>query len=340
MLFGVSPTRISFAGGGTDMPEYFEKYGGIVITTAINHFSYVFVNNRHDRKFQIFSPDFQAHNVPMSWDKLQPKKGTELPVAIIKHLKFKKGINLMLSSDVPPRSGLGSSSSLAVNLVNVISKMKGMKISSSEIAECAHKIERNYLKWPMGKQDEYISVFGGFRKILFSKGKITVSDVKISQKTLVELEGNLLLFFIGSRTNTKILPTQIKKIEKKDENMLKSLNRVKELANTMLDQIRQSDITAFGELLHKGWITKKEFSKSVTNERIDRIYQNAIKHGAIGGKLTGAGGGGHLLLYCEKSKQAKVIQKMEKLELRHIKFNFHKEGAKILNLYDYTGTKK
>jgi len=336
MLLGISPVRISFAGGGTDMPEYYRKHNGIVITTAINHFTYVTIHKRNDKNFQIFSPDFQVHNQPKSIEKLQPTKGTELPIAIIKFLKYKKGLNLTLSSDVPPQSGLGSSSSLAVNLVNVVCNLKNQTKTKAELAEIAHYIERNELHWPMGIQDEYIASFGGFKKIEFSKKGIKVSNIKIKNKTSKELQENLLMFFIGSRQKTSILPTQINNIKNKDKRTMDSLNIVKELAYTMHDKIKKSDLTSFGELLNKGWLAKKQFSKNVTNQKIEKIYQNAIKNGALGGKLTGAGGGGHLLLYCEKSKHEKIIQKMNELKIRQVNFKFHSEGAKVLNLYDYT----
>jgi D-glycero-alpha-D-manno-heptose-7-phosphate kinase len=339
MLLGISPVRISFAGGGTDMPEYYEKHGGIVITSAINHFTYVIVNKRKDDKLQIFSPDFETHSIAEKMNKLRAKKGTELPVSIIKFLNYKKGINLMLSSDVPPRSGLGSSSSLAVNLINVISFLKGSKISKSDMADSSHNVARNILKWPLGKQDEYIAAFGGFKKIEFKKDKIKVSAVKTSQKTLKELEQNLLLFFVGSRTTSSILTNHISKIKKNDPKTMDSLSNVTTLAHDAYDSIRKSNLTGFGELLDRGWASKKKFSNNVSNPKIDKIYKSALNSGAIGGKLTGAGGGGHLLLYCEKSKQSKVIQKMESFKLKQVKFSFFNEGAKILNLYDHTSTK-
>jgi D-glycero-alpha-D-manno-heptose-7-phosphate kinase len=339
MYVGISPVRISFAGGGTDMPEYYLKHKGIVITSAINHFTYVTIHKRNDKMIQIFSPDFQTHTHPINLEKLQAEKGTELPIAIIKYLKYNKGLNLTLSSDVPPQSGLGSSSSLAVNLVNVISNLKNKKKTKTELAETSHYIEKNILHWPMGIQDEYIASFGGFKKIEFEAGKKKVTTVKINQKTSKELQENLLLFFIGSRQNTKILPTQLNNIRNNEEKTLESLELAKELAHTMYEQLKNSDLTGFGKLLNDGWFAKKQFSKNVTNEKIDRIYEKAIKSGALGGKLTGAGGGGHLLLYCEKSKQSKVLNEMTKLKIKQVKFNFETEGAKVLNLYNYANSK-
>ncbi len=339
MILGLSPTRISFGGGGTDMPEYYEKFGGIVISSTINHFSYVIANKRKDNKLQIFSSDFETHNAPTKLDDITSKSGIELPIGILKYLKYKKGLNLTLSSDVPPASGLGSSSSISVNLINVIHHLNNSKISKSQLAEISHDIERNYLKWPMGKQDEYIAAFGGFNKIEFSKDKIQVSPVKIKQKTLKELDENLMLFFVGSRTNTSILTNQINNIKNGESSVLNSLDKVKELAFKLYDNIKKSNLTGFGEILNENWKFKKNFSKNVSNSRIDKLYDLAIKSGAIGGKLAGAGGGGHLLLYCEKAKQPKIVEKMNQFKIKEVKFSFYNDGAKILNMYDYRGTK-
>lgn len=339
LFLGISPVRISFAGGGTDMPEFYEKYGGKIVTSAINHFTYVIINKRNDNFFQFFSSDFHTHNKPAKFEDLKSEDGNELAISVVKHLNYRIGSNLMICSDVAPHSGLGSSSSLAVNLVKVLSTLKGENLDKDKIAETAHYIERHFLNWPMGKQDEYISVYGGFNLIEFTKDTISVSPILLKRNTLLELEQNLLLFFVGGRTDTKILPTQVERIRNEDKEILESLHSVKKLAETMHRSLLDSDLTTFGELLNKGWQIKKKFSKGVTNNTIDRIYDVAVKSGALGGKLTGAGGGGHLLLYCDPKKQISVKEKMEEFGLREVKFNFHNEGSKILDLYEYTSPK-
>ena len=266
----MSPVRLSFSGGGTDMPEYYEKYGGKVISSTINHFTYVITKQRSDNKCQIFSQDFQIHDKPKSIKKMQIRKGNELVLSIMKYLKFNHGINIMITSDIPPRSGLGSSSSLAVNIVNVIKYLQNKKPHKNEIANIAHHVERNILKLPMGIQDEYISIYGGFNLIEFSKDKIKVIPLKFKKNSLKELNNNLLLFYIGSRSNEKILFDQIKKIEKKDKQMYESLDQVKELVDQMYDNLKNNDFTKFGEILHKGWNAKKKFSNKVSNKKVDK----------------------------------------------------------------------
>lgn len=336
MKIGVSPGRISFAGGGTDLPEYYEKFGGSVVTTTINQFTYATINSRHDDTFQAFSPDFQKHYHATNFDSIEHEDGTEIASSIIQKLNYRNGINVILSSDIPAGSGLGASSSLTVNLVNIISKLKNLKWDSEKIAETAFEIGRNVLHWPIGKQDEYISAFGGFNFIQFSSDGVDVIPINMNNSSLYELENNLVLFFIGNlRNSSKILSNQIERIENNDINTMNSLHNVKELSQEMYDSIKTSDLTNFAELLNKGWEYKKKFASGITTDFIDDVYSKALSYGAIGGKLTGAGGGGHMIFYCEKTKQKNFIKQMESLGLKHKKFQFYNKKPQILNLYDY-----
>ena len=333
----MSPVRISFAGGGTDMPEYYNEYGGAVISANISKFTYVILNPRQDNLFQSFSSDLQQHHEITSYDNLEPKHGSEIAVAVVKYLKYTKGANFIISSDVQPGSGLGASSSLCVNFIKTISSLQGDSFNPSEIAEKAFNLERNILHHSIGMQDPYATAFGGFNYITFKENEIKVNPIKINNSTLSELEENLLLFFVGNsgRDNKIILSNHIDRIKNQEKNLLNSLHDVKFLAEEFYRSLTHSDISSVGELLNKGWEAKKKFANGISNNYIDKIYESAIKAGAIGGKLTGAGGGGHMLLYCEKRNRKKVIQKLNKLGLRHIPFTFHSEGPKVLNLYDY-----
>ena len=337
MFLGMCPVRISFSGGGTDMPEYYNEFGGNVVTTAIDHFTYVILNLRNDDLIQTFSSDFQMHNPSTSFEKLESKPGTEITIAALKHLNFKTGANVMVCSDVPSGSGLGGSSSLTVNFVKTLSTLNKLKWSNEKIAEASFDIERNVLQHPIGKQDDYIASFGGFNFIQFTKERIHVEPIKINKSTFDELQENLVLFFVdNSRKNTIILSSQLQNLKEKRKETIESLHYVKGLSEEMNSALKQSNITYFGELLHKGWLAKKKFAKGVSNEDIDKIYDIALENDALGGKLTGAGGGGHMLFYCEKPKQDRLIEKMKNIGLKHIKFNFNRNGPKVLNLYDYS----
>lgn len=332
------PVRISFAGGGTDMPEYYEKYGGCVVSSAITRFTYVIINPRHDNLFQSFSSDFQKHHESTSYETLTAKHGSEIAVAVVKYLDYKEGANFLISSDVQPGSGLGASSALAVNFVKTISILKGKNLTKEEIAETAFRIERDILHHPIGRQDEYATSFGGFNYLTFTKDKVQVQPIVLSKNILEEFEQNLILFFVGNsnRDSAEILSNQIERIKENQQPMIDSLHYVKQLAEDFYKSLTKSDINAVGELLNRGWQAKKKFAKGVTNEQIDKIYEMALKNGASGGKLTGAGGGGHMLFYCESKKQRNLIEKMESLGFKQVKFRFHNEGPKVLDLYDFS----
>ena len=337
MFLGMCPVRISFSGGGTDMPEYYNEFGGNVVTTTIDHFTYVILNLRNDDLIQTFSSDFQMHNPSVELEKLESKPGMEIIIATLKHLNFKTGVNVMVSSDVPSGSGLGGSSSLTVNFVKTLSTLNKLKWKNEEIAETSFHIERNVLHHPIGKQDDYIASFGGLNFIRFTKEQISIEQIKINKSTFEEFQENLLLFFVGNtRKNSAVLSTQLQNIKGKCKETIESLHYVKGLSEEMNSALKQSNITHFGELLHKGWIAKKKFAKGVSNENVDKIYDTALENGALGGKLTGAGGGGHMLFYCEKLKQDRLIKKMKNIGLKHIKFNINSDGPKVLNLYDYS----
>jgi len=336
MFVGMAPVRISFSGGGTDMPEYYDRYGGAVVSSNINLFTYLVINPRKDNSFQVFSSDFESHHRKSSYKGLEVKLGTELTVSTVRHLKYKTGGDFLICSDVPPGSGLGASSTLAVNSIKTISTLKGENWENKKIAETAFHIERNILKHPIGKQDDYISAYGGFNFITFGKDETKVTPIKLKKSLMRDLEQNLLLFFMGvTRNSGVVLSNQLERIKKNNQDTINSLHYVKQLAEELHDSLKNSDITSIGETLYKGWVAKKKFAKGVSNEQIDKIYDAALKAGAIGGKLTGAGGGGHMLLYCEPSKRQNVIKKMQSLKIRHVPFKFHSGGVKVLNLYDY-----
>ncbi len=336
MYVGISPVRISLAGGGTDMPEYYEKYGGNVVSSTISLFTYLIIKPRNDDSFQAFSADFESHQSKTSYKKLKAKVGTEIAVSVIRHLNFKNGGDFVIGSDVQPGSGLGASSSLTVNFINTISKLQKKKFSNKQIAEKAFFVERSLLFHPIGKQDDYIASYGGLNYIKFSKNNTTVTPIKLKKSKSNELQNNLLLFFIGTtRKSSSVLSTQLKKTKNSEPTTLNSLHKVNDLGKDLFKALKRSDLTKVGEILDEGWKEKKKFTTQVSNPKIDKIYENGIKNGAIGGKLTGAGAGGHILFYCEPKKQKMLKNEMERLGLKYVDFKFYQKGAKVLNLYDF-----
>jgi len=336
MIIGITPVRISFAGGGTDLPEYYNQFNGNVVSTTINQFTYAIVHPSKDNLFQVFSPDLKKHFTSKFFGKIAVEDGNEIASSTIKYLKYKTGINTILFSDVAAGSGLGGSSSLMVNLLNTLLFSKREKWNKTKLAETAYFIARNILHWPLGRQDEYITSFGGFNHIKFSKQKTTVSPIKLNNSTKKELESNLLLFFMGTtRKSAEILIDQIKRINDKDPQTISALHSTNDLGILTYESLKNSDIEKFAELLNEGWNLKRKFSTKVSNPKIDRLYKKAFMLGASGGKLTGAGGGGHLLLYCEKNKQKKIINYMESKGLKQVKFEFYNSGPKVLDIEKY-----
>ena len=336
MFVGISPMRISFAGGGTDMPEYYEKFGGCVVSTTIDLFTNLIFNPRKDNSIQAFASDFESRPELKKFEELEPQLGTEIAISAVKLLNFKAGGDYIISSNVKPGSGLGGSSSLAINCIKLISALQNKKLSNKEIAETAFYIEREILKHPIGKQDDYSAAYGGFNFITFNSDEIKVTPINILPSTLLELEENLMLFSTGTtRKSSDVLENQLTSIQNQNTETINSLHYVKELAEDLHQSLKSSNLQNFAEILNKGWNAKKKFTKGVTNERIDKIYESAIASGAIGGKVTGAGGGGHMLFYCEKNKQKRLKEKMESMNLNFVEFKFYKNSAKVLNLYDY-----
>ena len=257
MLLGIAPLRISFAGGGTDLEEYHNKYEGFTISATINKFTYVFARFRNDDKIQSFSPDFASHLPPKMINKIPSSQGHEIVLTCLKEMKFHKGVDIFFCSDVSPGSGLGASSSMAANFVQVILELQNRKWSQKKIAMKAYSIGHDVLKWGIGKQDEFASTFGGINLYKFTKNKVEVNPVQLSKNTLKELENNSLLFHIGSRNHSsKVLSQQVANIEKSSKITLDALHNTKKIAIQLRDALKQNDLATFVELINQGWERK------------------------------------------------------------------------------------
>lgn len=333
MFVGRAPLRISFGGGGTDLEEYHNKFDGYSISYTIDRFTYVIAKLRDDNKLQGFSPDFASHLPPEKHSSKRMLQGHEIVLVGLREMKFKKGIDMYLSSDVKPNSGLGASSSLTTNFVNVISNIQGKKLSKEELSLKAYKIGHDILKWGIGKQDEFASAHGGLNLFKFTKDKVIIKSIKTNKSTLKELQNNSLLFHIGTRNHSKgILKSQIRSINKKSKLTLAALHKSKELALEMYDAIKTDDLTKFYSCINEGWKAKQNFAKGVTNDRIEKISKNAIKNGALALKITGAGGGGHMFVYANKSKHNSIIRSLKRLDAQHVDFKYIHDGAQVFNI--------
>ena len=331
-LVSRSPVRISFGGGGTDLASYYEKHGGMVVSAAINKYFYTILEIRLDDRIQIISSDLQLNQTVKDFYELKYGEGLDIPVAVLKHFNVQRGLNLFMASEIPPGTGLGSSGAVTVNIINTINHLERLKMSKQKMAELAYDIEYNGLGLPIGKQDEYASAFGGLNFITFDKKGVKVMPIKISREVRVRLEDDIMLFFTGrTRESSKILKAQDRSTKDDKSKVMESLHTIKELAMDIKKTIETGDLTELGRLLDVSWQKKKKLAKGITNPRIDKLYELAKKKGAVGGKLTGAGGGGYMMLYCERKNQEAVTKALVKQGLSLLDFHFDKKGATIIN---------
>ena len=332
MFIGRAPLRISFGGGGTDLEEYHNKFDGYAISSTINKYTYVIAKLRNDDKLQGFSPDFASHLPPR---KHHPKsvQGHEIVLVGLKEMNFKKGVDMYLATDVEPNSGLGASSSLTANFVNVIAYIQKKKWSQNKIAMKAYFIGHDTLKWGIGKQDEFAAVFGGFNLLKFTKKKVYVYPISVRKSTQKELQEKSLLFHIGNRKHSEsILKSQIGNIKKSNEKTITALHKAKELALDMKDALKTNDLTKFSQILKEGWEVKKNFTAGISNPRIEAVNKKAFSSGATALKVTGAGGGGHLYVLAEPSKHSKIIKELTKIGVQKVNFQYENRGATVFNL--------
>jgi len=331
MLITRAPVRISFAGGGTDLPAYYTRYGGAVVSTSIDKHFYVFLNVNADDAIQITSSDYRTFyrhegDAPMLFD-----GDLSLPRAIMNHFGLMRGIAMFLASEIPPGTGLGSSSTVAVAIIKAVTVARGLYLSKQQIAELACQIEIEKMSEPIGKQDQYAAAFGGLNLIQFSKDGVTVEPIKIAPETRRQLEKNIMLYFTGStRQASAILREQKKSAEQNDDQVLQAHHAVKGMAFQVKQQLERGDLVAFGKTLDAAWQNKKKFAKGISNPLIDECYQAALDNGAVGGKVTGAGGGGFLMIYCDAPYQSQVTQSLESKGLKRMDFRFDTEGARVL----------
>lgn len=333
MLIGRSPVRISFGGGGTDLPVYYRQFGGAVLSAAINKYFYTILGKRSDGRIQVISSDLRVFE---TWHNIStmdiPGSGLEIPLGVLKDLSADVSVDLFLASEIPPGTGLGSSASVCVNILKTLTTYLGSSLSKHDLAERAFAIARDTLGRYVGKQDEYAAAFGGLNYICFNSDDSTnVNPLNLDPDLVQELQANLLLFFTGSSHNSwNILKEQEKSASSHVGTTVEALHAVKEHALQMRDVLTRGELTKFGTLLDEAWQAKKRISPLISNERIDDLYDLSRKNGARGGKITGAGGGGFLLLYCEEEYQEGLRLALQRAGVREMAFAFDFNGAQVI----------
>ncbi|HZP17549.1 MAG TPA: hypothetical protein VFB00_06270 [Terriglobales bacterium] len=334
MLIVRSPVRISFGGGGTDLPAYYEQYGGAVLSTAINKYFYTVLGTRSDQCIQIISSDLRICD---SWRDfamldIRASDGLEIPVAVLKDLRREVYVDLFLASEIPPGTGLGSSASVCVNVVKTLTSYLHMPMSKQDLAEYAFHIARNVLGRHVGKQDEYAAAFGGLNFIEFlPDGHSRVQPIDPGPAVMSEFQNSLLLFFTGAAHHSwHILAEQEQATKDGSRTSLDALHEIKDLAYKMREALKSGRLTRLAGLLNEAWQAKKRVSSAISNSRIDSLYQIALDNGALGGKITGAGGGGFLLLFCEPQNQPRLREALSAEGLKEMTFHFDFQGAQVL----------
>ena len=322
-----APVRLSFAGGGTDVSPYPEEREGCVVSTTINKYSYTSLKITQDSQIKMNSHDSEEL-ILKSFEDCVINGHYDLAKSVLMELKPKEGIECFFRNDVVPRSGLGSSAAAFVSLIGVFNNAFDLGKSKHEIAELAFDLERNRLKVKGGKQDQFASVNGGFNFIEFKKDEVIVNPLNLSESTLTELEKNMVLIFTKPREieGHDIIVDQIKSVESKDKSVLDAFDSAKQIALQMKSDLNSGDLEGFGQLLDKGWTEKKKYSKYISNPFIDKLYKKAIEKGAIGGKISGAGGGGHMVFYCYPDKEIQVKETLVSLGATIIPFSFESKG--------------
>lgn len=323
MIITKTPFRLSFVGGGSDIPSYYREYGGAVLSTSIDKFVYLTLNKRFDHSIRVsYSQTEEVETV----DQIQHR----LVKAVLTKLGIDGGLEITSMADVPSRgSGLGSSSAFTVGLLHCAYAFKGVYKSKSALAAEACEIEIDILKEPIGKQDQYGAAMGGMNFIRFNQDEtIDIEPVVSPHGVMQELEDSLMMFYTGITRSASVILQQQSEAMASDELKRKTMHRMVELASTMRSELTASNVGAVGEILHESWLLKKSLAEGISSGFIDDCYSAAMAAGASGGKLLGAGGGGFLVFFVPKEKQPAVRQALS--HLRHFDFRFERQGTSVI----------
>jgi D-glycero-alpha-D-manno-heptose-7-phosphate kinase len=325
MIISRTPFRISFAGGGTDLPAFYRRGGGAVTSTAIDKYMFITCNRAFDHRVRVAYS--QTEIVEHAAELRHPIVREALKLLGIDH-----GIEITSIADVPAQTGLGSSSSFAVGLLNALYAFKGEHASAEQLARDACHIEIEVLGEPIGKQDQYIAAYGGWQHIQFNADESVFVDPIVGPPEIRrEIAGQLLMFYTGRSRRASDILTQQKQVTGAGDKQ-RVLEKMRGLAVAIRDVLRQGEpgdaARAFGRLLHEGWELKRSVVNSISNPEIDGLYERARKAGALGGKLLGAGGGGFLLFFVERDRQPAVREALK--DLRELRFRPEPQGSKIV----------
>lgn len=326
MILTRAPLRISLGGGGTDLPSYYSRYGGFILSGAINKYVYIYTNR--PAADDLLRIKYSRYEEVSRVDDIQH----DLVRPALKLLNLNKSLEIVSMADVPAGTGLGSSGSYLVALLTALYAFKREQVPAQVLAEQACHIEMNLAHHPVGKHDHYLAAFGGITCLdIDPDGTVHASPLSISRSTMEELRNCILLFYTGiTRRSRDILQDQEVDTQRGDTTVVDSLHRTKELGYRIKEALETGDLDRFGLLLDEYWQNKKRRSGKISHPEIDRWYDVAKENGALGGKIMGAGGGGFFMFYCPNNHKVRLRQAMAADGLREMPFDFDFEGAKVL----------
>ena len=323
MIISRTPLRMSFVGGGSDLPSFYRKFGGAVVSTAIDKYVYVNVNQKFDSGIRIaYSKNEEVDSVAQIEHRIVK--------AVMQHLDLEGGVEITTIADIPSKgTGLGSSSSFTVGLLHVLNAYKGCYISSEQLGHDSCYIEIDACGEPIGKQDQYAAAYGGLNLIEFEPDdSVIVSPVICDRATVAELQANILVFYTGiTRSASALLKQQSDEVAS-DDRKQSAMKRMVELAYILRDELHKNNVAVFGEILHENWMLKKSMTTGVSTQDIDDWYRVARAAGATGGKILGAGAGGFLMLYAPNDKHDGIKAALPML--RPIQMGFEPLGSRII----------
>ena len=322
-----APLRISFCGGGTDVSPYPEEHGGCVLSATINHYASASLRPRRDSRLTLASLDYDMVAKYDHPRRLRFDGRLDLLKAAVRALRVRRGAELWTQSDAPPGSGLGASSTLVVALIGVLAEWLRLELTPYDVADLAYRIEREDLELAGGRQDQFAAAFGGFNFIEFGKTGTVVTPLKLRRDTLHELEFRLLLCYMGqTRQGAKIIERQTKSYRSGRAETVHALDALKSQTIEMKRALLLGQIDGFGELLHRAWEHKKHLDVGISNPQVDKLYEIARREGAIGGKMTGAGGGGYFLFLTRFDRRHRVAGALERNGGQVVPFQFEPRG--------------
>ena len=327
MIISKTPLRMSFVGGGSDLPVFYRKFGGAVVSTAIDKFVYVSVNKKFDDRIRVSYS--KTEEVP-SVDKIKHPLVREA----LKLLNIPGGIEITSIADIPARgSGLGSSSSFTVGVLHALHAFANRYASAEQLARESCEIEIEHCGEPIGKQDQFAAAFGGFNFIEFyPDDSVSVEPIICQRETMQQLQDNTVVFYTGiTRSASALLKTQ-QHIVASEKAKQKVLSRMVEFARELKAELQKNKVAAFGEIIHENWLLKRSLTPNVSTSAIDTWYERARKAGAVGGKLLGAGSGGFLMFYAPQDRHEAIARALK--DLRPIHFRFEPQGSKIIFVHD------